>query len=239
MMKKIIFGALLGSTMLAGAAQADIVRVETAYNMDADIHRFYFIDENGAETFEDGNAGDSFGAALERVINSVGAESVTWTDEEGEIYTGQAAVTALSAELRREQLALNSANTAGNNLAEQVIAAQNAGITFTTSTSGVHIATINYRFTNQYGPDSNFNANAEGANHDLTDADINMGTATVHTTVNNAWADNIQGVVSDSDFRAVLDNAIDTAYSDGFDDGYHAGYGDGYDAGFADGRVTN
>lgn len=238
-MKKIILGVLLAMTTF-GTAQADITAIDTAYNSATDQHRFWFVDDGVDILVHTGDEGVSFGAALEAAVNRIGAQSVTWYDADNEeTLRGQAAVDALVDELELERGALRSTSIANRNLGEQVIAAQNAGITFTTSTSGVHIATINYRFTNQYGPDSNFNANAEGANHDLTDADINMGTAAVHTTVNNAWANNIQGVVSDSDFRTVLDNAIDTAYSDGFDDGYHAGYGDGYDAGFADGRVTN
>ena len=74
-MKKLIFGILLTATTI-GTAHADIVRIETAYNSNADIHRFYFIDEAGVETFHDGDVADSFGAALERVINSVGGASV-------------------------------------------------------------------------------------------------------------------------------------------------------------------
>ena len=73
MMKKIIFGALFASTMFASAASADIVRVETAYNPTSDIHRFYFIDETGSETYHDGVAGSGFGASLEHVITVVGS----------------------------------------------------------------------------------------------------------------------------------------------------------------------
>ena len=77
-MKKLIMGVLLAMTTFS-AAQADIVRVETAYSASADIHRFYFIDENGGERYLDGNRGHNFGQALEHVLNEFGAAAARAT----------------------------------------------------------------------------------------------------------------------------------------------------------------
>ena len=76
-MKKQLFAATLLTAGFITPAAADIVRVETAYNSSLQIHRFYFIDENGAETFDDGLAGQSFGAALEQVIHDRANDDVT------------------------------------------------------------------------------------------------------------------------------------------------------------------
>ena len=69
-MKKQLFATSLLLAGFASPVVADVVRVETAYNSAIQVHRFYFIDETGAETYLDGARGQNFGEALERVLNN-------------------------------------------------------------------------------------------------------------------------------------------------------------------------